>query len=183
MVTYFHWFVKNSYADKVGQHSFQLAERLYGRAGLSEHILRGDDNETQFGMGSYQGLGDGTVDALMMYVTGARDLGLPFIQLPDAIDLSNPALVAQYRAAHYTNPLGQTFYGTPAVYSLTIPTVAQNPAGAMAFTAFVLSSSGRAILQKHGFLEVDALFGGDRAAVPDTLQPFIQGTYAGMTTE
>jgi len=98
---------------------FQLAERFYGRTGLREQILRGDDNEEQLFTGSLQSLADGSVDAAMFYVTIARDLGLPFIQLPDAIDLSNPALAAKYRSAHYTNPLGQTFYGTPAVYSLT----------------------------------------------------------------
>jgi molybdate/tungstate transport system substrate-binding protein len=104
-------------------------------------------------MASFQGLTDGTVDAMMIYGTVARDLGLPYIQLPDAVDLSNPVLAAQYRAAHYTDPLGQTFYGTPAVYSLTIPTAAQNPAGAEAFAAFALSDAGRAIFKSHGFLE------------------------------
>jgi molybdate/tungstate transport system substrate-binding protein len=156
---------------------FQLAEHFYGRTGLREQILRGDDNEEQMSMGSLQSLVDGTVDAAMFYVTIARDLGLPFIQLPDAIDLSNPALAAQYRTAHYTNPLGQTFHGTPAVYSLTIPTDAQNPAGAEAFAAFALSSAGRAIFQKHGFLEANTLFGGDHEAVPETLRLLIQGTY------
>src|SRR5262245_27107525 len=162
---------------------FQLAERFYNRPGLSQQILRGDENEEQLGMRSFQGLADGTVDTMMLYVTAARDLGLPHIQLPDAIDLSNPALAAQYREAHYTNPLGQTFYGTPAVYSLTIPTVAHNPAAAAAFAAFALSDDGRAIFQEHGFLEADALFGGDRAAVPNVLQPLMQGTYVGAMTE
>jgi molybdate/tungstate transport system substrate-binding protein len=161
---------------------FQLAERFYNLPGLRQQILGGNDNEEQLGMRSFQHLADGTVDAMMLYVTAARDLALPYIQLPDAIDLSNPALAAQYRTAHYTNPLGQTFHGTPAVYSLTIPTVAQDPAGAAAFAAFALSDAGRAIFQQHGFLEADALFGGDHAAVPNVLQPLIQGTYVGATT-
>jgi ABC-type molybdate transport system substrate-binding protein len=116
-------------------------------------------------------------------VTGARNVGLPFIQLPDAIDLSNLALAEQYRVAHYTNPLGQTFHGTPAVYSLTIPAVSQDPAGAAAFAAFAPSDASRAIFQQHGFLKADALFGGDLAAVPKVLRPLMQGTYAGATTE
>ncbi len=162
---------------------FQLAERQYGHPGLKDQILGGDDNEEQLGMRSFQDLMGGTVDAMMLYVTGARDLGLPFIQLPDAIDLSNPTLAAQYRAAHYTNPLGQTFYGTPAVYSLTIPTAARNPEGAAGFAAFALSDAGRAIFRSHGFLEADILFGGDHTAVPEQLRPLIQGTYTNATTE
>src|SRR5262249_32917431 len=67
---------------------FQLAERFYGRAGLREQILRGDDNEEQMFTTSVKSLLDGSVDAAMFYVTIARDLGLPFIQLPDALDLS-----------------------------------------------------------------------------------------------
>ena len=109
--------------------------------------------------------------------TITRDLGLPFIQLPDAIDLSNPALAEQYRSAHYTNPLGQTFYGTPAVYSLTIPTAAQNPAGAVAFAAFALSEAGRTVFQNHGFLDAATFVCGDHAAVPEALQPLIEGAY------
>jgi len=156
---------------------FQLAERFYGHTGLREQILRGDDNEEQMFTSSVKSLVDGSVDAAMFYVTIAHDLGLPFIQLPDAIDLSNPALAAQYRTARYTNPLGQTFYGTPAVYSLAIPTATQNPAGATAFAAFALSDAGRTIFKNHGFLEADTRFGGDCEAVPETLRPLIQGTY------
>ena len=161
---------------------FQLAERFYRRVGLSAQILHSHDNEGQIGsMGTIQGLANGTVDAIMMYVTSALDFGLPYIQLPDAIDLSNPAFAADYRTARYTNPLGQTFYGTPVVYSITIPTAAQNPTGAAAFAAFALSDVGRTIFQNNGFLAADALFGGDIDAVPESLRHRFRGTYTSPT--
>ncbi len=79
--------------------------------------------------------------------------------------------------------LGQTFYGTLAVYSLTIPMAAPNLAGAAAFAAFALSDAGRAIFQKHGFLAANVVCGGDSAAVPEALRQLIQGTYATLLIE
>lgn len=155
----------------------QLAERFYAQPGLAERVLQGDDNPEQLMTGSPGNLFDGSVDAIFLYVTSARDFGLPYVQLPDAVDLSNPDYAAEYRAATYTNPLGQSFHGTPAIYSVTIPTAATNPEGAAAFVAHLLSEAGRAATLRSGFTSTLATVGGDMGAVPTTLQPLIEGTY------
>src|SRR4051812_26868815 len=156
----------------------QLAERYYGLPGLKDRILQGDDNEAQLVPGAPANLRDGTVDAMFMYITGAHDGALPYIQLPDEIDLSNPAFAAAYGSATYTNPQGQTVHGTPALYSITIPTTAANPEGAMAFIAYLLSPEGKAAVLRRGFTAATALVGGDAAAVPAPLQGLIEGPYS-----
>lgn len=155
----------------------QLAEQYYQLPGLRARILQGDENEAQLLTGSYPNMFDGSVDAMLMYVTGALTAGLPYIQLPDEIDLSNPALAATYRAASYTNPRCQTFYGTPALYSITIPNAATNPAGAVAFVAYLYAEAGRAALKRHGFIATEALLGGELSAVPEALRPLIAARY------
>ena len=155
----------------------QLAEAVYGQPGLAERLLGGDHNDAQIGQGMPTGLVTGELDAMLIYGTIAQQLGLPYIQLPEEIDLSNPDLAERYRVARYTNPLGQTFYGTPAVYSITILSNAPHPAAAEAFVATVLSEAGRTALANHGFLPARVLIGGAATAVPQALQTLIQGTY------
>lgn len=157
---------------------FQLAEDFYGVPGLKDQILHGNENESQFVTGVPAGLTDGTIDAMMMYVSSAHGAGLPFIQLPDAIDLGNTAFAKYYRQAQYTNPQGQHFYGTPAVYSITILSHAHNPLGAEAFVRTVVSSEGQAAFRRHGFVSVPVVVGGDKDAVPPMLQGVIQGVYS-----
>jgi molybdate/tungstate transport system substrate-binding protein len=156
----------------------QLAETYYGLPGLADRLLGGDHNDAQIGHGPPTGLATGEVDAMLIYVTVALQLGLPYLQFPEEIDLSNPRLTERYRAARFTNPLGQTFSGTPAVYSITIPTNAHNPTAAEAFVSVVLSEAGQQALARHGFLPAAVLAGGDIATIPPALQPHIQGRYA-----
>jgi molybdate/tungstate transport system substrate-binding protein len=151
---------------------FQLAEQFYGRPGLKQQILQGDENEAQLlaGRPNFQ---DGSVDAVMMYVTSAANYGLPYIQLPAEIDLSSLALADWYRTASYTNPHGQRFYGTPATYSITIPQAAANPEGAARFVSYLYSAAGCAALERHGFMPTKARLDGDPAAVPAELESLL----------
>lgn len=151
---------------------FQLAEQFYGRSGLKQQILQGDENEAQL-LSGRPNLQDGSVDAVMMYVTSAANYGLPYIQLPAEIDLSSGALADWYRTASYTNPKGQRIYGTPAAYSITIPQAATNPDGAARFVTYLFSADGRAALEHYGFVPVKAHPGEDPAAVPAELQPLL----------
>lgn len=156
---------------------FELAERYYGIPGLANAIMGSPDNEDQIASGVPDGLNDGSVDAYVGYITTAQQGNLPYIQLPDEIDQSNTSMAAIYATATYTNPQGQTFHGTPAVYGVTIPTGASNQAGAEAFVRYLLAAAGRQALTDRGFLPADVLVGGDATAVPASLQSLIQGTY------
>ena len=80
-----------------------------------------------------------------------------------------------YATAHYTNPQGQTFHGTPAVYSVTIPKRARNQEGAEAFVRYLLSEPGQEALLRRGFPRSEVLVGGDETTVPQSLRTLIQG--------
>lgn len=156
---------------------FDLAERHYGIPGLKDRVLQGDDNEAQIltGRDTQQSV---TPDAYVTYLTNAVGMGQAYLTLPDEIDLSNPSMTAWYRTASYTNPHGQTFRGSPMVYGVAIPRVARNRPGAEAFIRYLLSPTGRAAMEQHGFLPADVLVGGDEYSVPPSLRGLIQGTYA-----
>ena len=51
----------------------------------------------------------------------------PFLDLPEEVDQSNPAMQDWYQSVSYTTPRGQTFRGTYAAYGVTIPVAAASP--------------------------------------------------------
>lgn len=152
---------------------FQLAERHYGLPGLKAAILQGDENEAQILHGKPAAL-DPAVDAVLMYVTSARDYDLPFVELPPEIDLSSLGLADWYRTATYTNPQGQVFVGTPATYGITIPVAAANGEAAARFVAWLFGRAGQAALLRHGFAPTPAQPGGELAALPAALRPLLK---------
>jgi len=157
----------------------QLAERYYKLPGLKDRVLQGDDNEGLIVHGDYAGLvKTGAADAVVTYLTHAIFHKLPYISLPDELDQSNPTMKEMYATAYYTNPQGQTFRGTPAVYSVTIPKGARNQEGAEAFLRYLLSEPGRSALVRRGFPSVDVLVGGDETVVPQSLRALIRGPYS-----
>lgn len=148
---------------------FELAEHFYGLPDLRQKVLRSDENEAQL-LAGRPDFYDGSVDAVMMYITSAIGYGLPYIQLPAEVDLGSQSLADWYRTASYTNPLGQSFRGTPAMYTVTIPKAAANPIRAAEFVVYLFSEAGGAALERHGFTPTKAMPGGDPAAVPPELQ-------------
>lgn len=152
---------------------FQLAEQFYGQPELKQQVLQGDENEAQL-LAGRPNLHDGSVDAVMLYITSAISYGLPYIQLPAEVDLSSDALADWYRTAGYTNQRGQRFNGTPATYSITIPQAAANPDGAARFVQYLVSADGRAALERHGFAPTAAQPGGELASIPADLQPLLK---------
>ena len=155
-----------------------LAEARYGRPGLKDAVLKGDENEAQITAGNYAAMMRGAVDAWLGYVTNVVAVGAPYLELPPEVDQSDPALAAFYARASYTNPRGQTFRGTPLVYGVTIPTTAPNPDGAARFVEYLLTQPGQAALARRGFLPSPILMAGDMMAVPSSLGWLIQGRYA-----
>lgn len=151
-----------------------LAEQHYNLPGLKQRILHGDENEAQFYVGRPD-FGGGALDAALVYVTAAIGYSAPFLRLPDAIDLGDPAFADVYATVSYTNPQGQHFTGAPATYSVTIPQAAANVEGAAAFVRHLFGAEGYAALLHHGFLPIAPQIGGDPAAVPPALQPLLSG--------
>ena len=110
----------------------------------------------------------GELDYSWSYESIARTVGLPYVDLPPEVDLSDPKLVESYNQAKVRLPGASRsgrdsveFRGEPIVYALTIPTAAPHPQTAEAFVRFVFSPEGQAVLKKNGFTVLEQpLLGG-----------------------
>ncbi len=138
---------------------YQLAERHYGQPGLAARLLAASPPKyvrpKEADLVALVQAGE--LDYAWSYRSIATTVGLPFVPLPAAIDLSDPGLDAAYAAARVRVP-GPTaradsveFRGEPILYGLTIPLGAANPAAGVAFVQFIFSEAGQAILRRHGF--------------------------------
>ena len=74
--------------------AFDLAERLYKLPGLKQRVLEADDNESQYfdRTKDFPLIRDGTIDVFVTYITNPLVEGLPFLDLPEEIDQSNPSM-------------------------------------------------------------------------------------------
>ena len=151
---------------------FDLAEEFYKAPGLREKVLGKDTNPDQvFVEEALQTrVESGALDAGLFYLNEAAEKGLPFLTLPDEINQSNPEMAALYGKASYTNPRAQTFKGAPIIYTASVLSDAKNPAAALGFVEYLLSSPGQEIMKEHGLLSKPVLYGGDRSRVPSSIQ-------------
>jgi len=157
---------------------FDLAERHYKIPGLKRKVIGTDNNESQYWdrFEYYPLMRAGQIDAFVTFITNATLNGLPYIDLPEEIDQSNPLMAKWYATASYTNPNGQTFHGTSAAYAVTIPVAVGNRQGAEAFVQFLLSETGFRMWERAGFHRFTNLcVSGDETAVPQSLRSIIKG--------
>jgi molybdate/tungstate transport system substrate-binding protein len=156
---------------------FQLAESYYHQPGLEHKILGSDENTSQIFPEEelVARLGAGQLDAGFFYSNEAKAANIPFITLPDQINLGSPALAATYATAQWTNPkTKQVSKGGPIVFTIAIPSTSQNKDGAIAFVKFLLSSQGQSILLKNGLLSTPFTVAGTAKDVPQPLQGLVQ---------
>lgn len=163
----------------------QLAEAYSGVPGLARQILGDDNNAKQIGSPSAAMLQRGEVDAIFLYRTGALDSNVPYLTLPDEINLGNPAMATRYATTQYTTTQGQTFRGGPirfstgplTLFDATTRNPLPDPTEATQFIRCLLSPAGQQLVQTYHFLPAPVLVGGDIRAVPGEIQSFIQGIY------
>lgn len=156
---------------------FQLAATYYNQPGLGQKVLGSDENASQIFPEEelVTRLGTGQLDAGFFYLNEAKQSNIASISLPAQVNLGDPALASTYATAHWTNPQTKaTSKGAPIVFTITIPSTAQNKAGALAFVNFILSASGQAILQGAGLSSTPFKLTGDPAALPASLQHYVQ---------
>ncbi|MBA4071938.1 MAG: tungstate ABC transporter substrate-binding protein WtpA [Gemmatimonas sp.] len=138
----------------------QLAEHHYAQPGLAERLLRAmparnvRPKEADL-VGLLQA---GEFDYIWSYESMAKNLGLDFVRLPEAIDLSSPADSALYATARVKvrgkGADSVEFRGRPIVYALSVPTAAPHRAIGEQFVRYLLSADGRRVLREQG---LDAL--------------------------
>jgi molybdate/tungstate transport system substrate-binding protein len=133
-----------------------LAERYYGSPGVAAKVLANAprenirDTETEL----LAALQLGQIDYLAIYRSDALQHHLRYLDLPAAIDLSDPARAAAYATATARTKNGD-LPGKPIIYAVTVPTGADQPELAAAFVAFLLGPAGQAIMADNGFGNVE----------------------------
>lgn len=158
---------------------YQLAERHYREPGLAARLL--EASPPRFMRPKEADLvallQAGEVDYAWSYRSLARTVGLAYLELPGAVDLSDPALAPVYGMASVRVP-GATrdadsveFRGEPIVYGMTIPREAPHPEAGLSFVRFVLSAEGRAVLERHGFLVLTPPLAGGPEQPPPAIFP------------
>lgn len=154
-----------------------LAEKHSGLPDLKARLLLSDTNPEQVQPFTLTQLENGEIDAMFLYLSAAEGLGLPYLRLPDEINLGNPAFAATYAQVHFTTNAGQTFSGKPISFSAAVLNNARQPYAALQFVEYLLSPAGQQLVQDAHFLPGPALVGGDASAAPPSLRALLQGDY------
>jgi molybdate/tungstate transport system substrate-binding protein len=152
-----------------------LAEKVYHLHGFKQRIFGADANPAQIFPEEVlvARILTGQIDAGIFYLSEVRDLGIPYITLPDKVNLGNAKYASLYATQRFTTSAGKTITGAPIEYTITIPSTVKNSAGAEAFVRFVLSKRIRDVSAAHGLLRTQIQLTGSRGAVPASLRRFI----------
>lgn len=137
--------------------TFELAQRYYGRPDLSRQVLGQPVNPAQiFPEPSLLArIDSGAIDATVGYESATKSLKLPFITLPNQINLSDPAMVADWyaKAAITLTVKGRrrVLHTEPLVFYACVPRNAPNPAAGHAFVSMLQSGKGQDLFARYGY--------------------------------
>jgi molybdate/tungstate transport system substrate-binding protein len=132
--------------------TMQLAETYYKQPGMAAKILGDSANPAQiFAEPTVEArLQSGELDAASAYRIQPGPFGLPFIQLPEEINLGNQSMHDAYASA--TLALNGKIYHPQALVYYAAPIVgAAHPDKAAAFVQWLSSPEAQAILQKFAY--------------------------------
>ena len=148
-------------ADPQGQYALfalQLAEAYYKLPGFAQKVAGPMLNPAQiFAEPSLLArLEAGQIDATLGYKSAVVSQKLPFIELPDAINLSNPALAKSvYDKARLTlkekSGQSKTIHPSPLVFYAMALKEAANPKAAADYVKFLAGPDGQAIFKRYGY--------------------------------
>ena len=93
---------------------------------------------------------EGGLDYAFEYRSVAVQHNLEFVDLPLGIDLSSVAHADTYKKVQVELASGDVQTGAPVVYGITVPSVADNPAGGLEFVKYVIGESGQQIFEDNG---------------------------------
>ena len=155
----------------------KLSNIYYNNSTIKQRIL-GDDNRNSKQIFPEETLKtlleQGQLDAVAAYKHEAVARGLPYITLPPEINLAKPAISDFYRRASYTLGTGQTVFGEPIYFSVTIPQTVRNVDGAVSFVSFLLSTKGEQILENQGLNYITPVIEGKIDKVPASIRSLIE---------
>jgi molybdate/tungstate transport system substrate-binding protein len=132
--------------------TMMLAARKYKQANLVEKVLGPMLNPEQLLTdGNNQArLQSGELDASGSYKVGPEWVNLPYITLPQDINLSGQNVHAEHPDVSLSID-GKTYYPEPLVYYAAVLKNAANPAGAAAFLEWLQSDDTQALFRRYQF--------------------------------
>jgi molybdate/tungstate transport system substrate-binding protein len=135
-----------------------LAENFYKQTGLADRILGGYQNPQQIFTepSLLSRLEAGQIDASSGYLSATRSHNLPYIELPDEINLSNPAMESEwYKNVQFSIalPSGKvaTLNTQPLVFYATALKDSKQPVLAEKFVQFLESPEGQKLLENNSY--------------------------------
>lgn len=138
--------------------TMQLAGFYYHHPKMADKVLGGIQNPKQVFTegGLLTRLEAGQIDASSGYEASVKSAGLPFISLPDQINLSNPDMSAKwYSKAGFSikDAKGKVEHMStqPLVYYAAVLKNAPEPKEGEAFIKFMQSHQGLMLLEKSGY--------------------------------
>ncbi|MDN5845537.1 MAG: extracellular solute-binding protein [Candidatus Nitrosocosmicus sp.] len=152
----------------------ELANIYYNDSSIKDRMLGDDRNPKQiFPEETLKTvLETGQLDSIVAYKHEAISRGLPYITLPDEINLSNPKFSNFYKQANYTLESDQrVIYGEPVYFSITIPNTVKNLDGAISFVNFILSKNGSHLIENQGLNRINITSEGDVDKIPLDFKP------------
>jgi molybdate/tungstate transport system substrate-binding protein len=132
--------------------TFQLAELYYKQAGLTQKILGDSINTAQiFSEPTVEArLQSGELDAVSAYKIQPGPFNLPYINLPEEINLGNGSMRDHYQQASLT--LGdKTLHPEALVYYAAVITGSPHAERADAFVKWLTSPEGQAIFKQFAY--------------------------------
>ena len=142
-----------------------LAQRYYKQPGLADKILGKVENPRQIFTepSLLSRLESGQLDATSGYLSAVISHKLPYIKLPEQINLSDPGMIKDwYSKAHFdlTLPNGKTdtLSTQPLVFYAAVLKNAPNPKAGAAFVKLMTGAEGQAMFKQYGY---SAPKGGD----------------------
>jgi molybdate/tungstate transport system substrate-binding protein len=176
----FHLGRTNPDTDPQGQ-SFimmmQLAQRqLKLPVGTADKILGPLNNPAQVFSeeGILARLQAGQLDASSAYLPEAIARHLPYIALPDTLNMGNPADKSLYASEHLTLSNGKTVTGAPIEVYITPVQGTPSPQAGQAFVNFVLSKQGLQLYHDNGYTMTKFILWGDKSMAPPSIQAELQ---------
>ncbi|GKN28121.1 hypothetical protein NUKP82_41440 [Klebsiella variicola] len=152
------------YVDPKGQNivfSLMLAEKYYNMPGIADKILGSLQNPQQTHQegGLLARLESGQVDAAAGYESEVRSAHLPYVALPDEINLSNPAMTKQwYDTVSFTikdsKGQDQVLHTQPMVfYAAVLKNAPNGVEQGQKFVSFMQSAEGQKLFKAFGYAE------------------------------
>lgn len=145
---------------------FQLAESRYGVAGLAA-ALRESVRVAAAEAHLLAGVERGAYEAAVCYENMAVGRDLPFVDLPAALDFSDPARADGYAEASFETASG-SIPGRPVLYAATVPPVAAEREAGRRFVRLLCERPG--LLREWG-LSVPPRLPAGRGPVPAGVLP------------